>query len=105
MADQANKLPSQISGGQAQRVAIARSLATNASHVSTLSDSLNDRELEILKLMTHGLVYSEIAKRMSFSEGTVRNYASAVFAKLGVADRMQAVVVAMRYGLVNDTGQ
>jgi DNA-binding NarL/FixJ family response regulator len=71
------------------------------SSASTLTDQLNEREVEILKLMTHGLHYDDIARRVFLSEGTVRNYASAIFTKLGVSDRMQAVVLAIRFGLVS----
>jgi DNA-binding CsgD family transcriptional regulator len=71
------------------------------SAASTLTDQLSERELEILKLMTHGLHYDEIARRVFLSEGTVRNYASAIFTKLGVSDRIQAVVLAIRFGLVS----
>jgi two-component system, NarL family, response regulator LiaR len=66
---------------------------------STLIATLTERERDMLTLMTHGLTYGEIAKRMFLSEGTVRNYASAIFTKLNVSDRMQAVVLAMRFGL------
>ncbi len=44
---------------------------------------------------------ADIAQHLFLSEGTVRNYTSAIFAKLGVADRTQAAVVALRYGLVD----
>jgi two-component system, NarL family, response regulator LiaR len=75
--------------------------AQTESEPSTLSAQLNEREIELLTLMTHGLNYGEIAKRMFLSEGTVRNYASAMFAKMNVSDRMQAVTLAMRFGLTN----
>jgi len=67
---------------------------------STVEIDLSDRELEVLELMSLGLTNSDIAKRLYLSEGTVRNYTSAIFAKLNVADRTQAVVAALRYGLV-----
>jgi DNA-binding NarL/FixJ family response regulator len=44
---------------------------------------------------------AEIAARIYLSEGTVRNYVSSIFEKLGVEDRTQAAVLAIRYGLVN----
>ena len=78
---------------------IANSPAQPAA--STLADDLSERELEILKLMAHGLPYEDIAKRVFLSEGTVRNYASSIFAKIGVTDRTQAVVLAIRFGLVS----
>lgn len=66
---------------------------------SPRADPLTEREQQILTLMTHGLNNAEIAKRMYLSEGTVRNYASSIFSKLGVEDRVQAVVLAIKFGL------
>ncbi|HEY9074939.1 MAG TPA: response regulator transcription factor [Anaerolineaceae bacterium] len=60
---------------------------------------LGERELEILRLIVRGHSNAEIAARLFLSEGTVRNYTSAIFAKLGVADRTQAVVAALRFGI------
>jgi DNA-binding NarL/FixJ family response regulator len=87
--------------------AIAGKLLTRVANspaqhrAAPLDDPLNERETQILKLMTHGLNNGEIARRMHLSEGTVRNYASAIFSKLGVEDRVQAVVLAIKLGLVN----
>jgi len=53
-----------------------------------------------IQLLAQGLSNADIAQRLYLSEGTVRNYTSAIFAKLNVSDRTQAVVVALRYGLV-----
>jgi DNA-binding NarL/FixJ family response regulator len=72
-----------------------------ASSAPMLREALSKRELGVLKLMTQGLNYGEIAERLFLSEGTVRNYASSIFAKLDVTDRTQAVVVALRFGLVS----
>jgi DNA-binding CsgD family transcriptional regulator len=54
-----------------------------------------------LCLLGLGLTNADIAERLYLSEGTVRNYVSAVLAKLGVTDRTQAAVLAMRYGLAD----
>jgi len=62
---------------------------------------LSERELDILQLMTEGLSNADIAGRLYLSEGTVRNYTSAIFSKLNVSDRTQAVILALRYGLVD----
>ncbi len=62
---------------------------------------ISDREQELLKLLASGLSNSEIARQLYLSEGTVRNYTSELFKKLGVSDRTQAVVIALRHGLVN----
>jgi DNA-binding NarL/FixJ family response regulator len=60
---------------------------------------LNERERDILGLIARGFGNSEIAARLYLSEGTVRNYVSAIFAKLGVTDRTAAAVMALRAGL------
>ncbi|WP_119070424.1 response regulator [Aggregatilinea lenta] len=68
---------------------------------STLAHELSEREREILQLIASGLSNVEIAERLHLSDGTVRNYVSAVLGKLGVSDRTQAAVLALRYGLVD----
>lgn len=67
---------------------------------SLLAADLNEREREVLQLITNGLSNTEIAQRLHLSDGTVRNYVSALFVKLGVSDRTQAAVLALRYGIV-----
>jgi DNA-binding NarL/FixJ family response regulator len=62
---------------------------------------LSKRELEVLGLLGKGLSNTEIAARIYLSEGTVRNYVSSIFEKLGVTDRTQAAVLAIRSGLVD----
>jgi DNA-binding NarL/FixJ family response regulator len=51
--------------------------------------------------MARGLSNADIAQRLYLSEGTVKNYVSAIISKLGVSDRTQAAVIALRYGLVD----
>ncbi len=65
------------------------------------SIQLSDREKDIMQLMARGLTNADIARELFLSEGTVRNYTSAIFAKLGVNDRTQAVIAALKHGLVN----
>jgi DNA-binding NarL/FixJ family response regulator len=71
-----------------------------ASPDTILIESLSERELEVLRLLGRGLSNADIAARLFLSEGTVRNYVSAIFAKLGVTDRTQAAVLAIRFGVV-----
>lgn len=95
-----------IAGNSYIDPAVARKVLTNVAQ-SPLPPShppkvaLTAREAEILELLALGLSNTEIAQRLFLSEGTVRNYLSALFAKLGVSDRTQAVVAALRDGLVN----
>jgi len=62
---------------------------------------LSEREQELLKLLACGFTNAEIAQQLYLSEGTIRNYTSDLFKKLNVSDRTQAVVAALRYGLVD----
>jgi DNA-binding NarL/FixJ family response regulator len=60
---------------------------------------LTDREREVLDLMAAGLPNATIARRLFLSDKTVRNNITAIFAKLGVRDRAEAVVRARDAGL------
>jgi len=62
---------------------------------------LSERETEVLHLMARGLTNADIARELFLSEGTVRNYASALFNRLGVNDRTQAVIAGLRHGLID----
>lgn len=62
--------------------------------------SLSRRELEVLTLMVDALSNKQIAHRLSLSEATVKTHVSTIIAKLGVQDRVGAVVHALRTGLV-----
>ena len=66
-----------------------------------LISQLSEREREVLRLLAEGLGNSEIAGTLFLSEGTVKNYVSIIFSKLGVADRTQAAILAIRLGLVH----
>ena len=57
------------------------------------------REVDILKLIASGRSNKEIANDLSLTEGTVKGYVSNVLAKLGVQDRTQAALLAVREGL------
>lgn len=60
----------------------------------------SERERAVLNLLAQGLSNVDIARQLYLTEGTVRNYTSDIFKKLGVADRTQAAIAAIRYGLV-----
>ena len=57
-------------------------------------------EREVLGLLASGLSNTDIAQTLFLSDGTVKNYVSIIFSKLGVADRTQAAILAIRAGLV-----
>ena len=66
-----------------------------------LVEPLSEREIEIVRLMAKGMTNAEIGVELYLSEGTIRNYISTILGKLGVKDRTQAVVMAIRYGLID----
>src|SRR5215216_5649125 len=65
-----------------------------------LLSQLSEREREVLGLLASGLNNAEIAQTLFLSDGTVKNYVSVIFSKLGAADRTQAALVAIRAGFV-----
>jgi DNA-binding NarL/FixJ family response regulator len=66
---------------------------------SQLLDSLTEREREVLGLLGRGWGNAAIASHLRLTEGTVRNHVSAILGKLGVSDRTQAALLALRCGL------
>jgi NarL family two-component system response regulator LiaR len=86
-----------VAGKLFSRIAQQSALSSD----TTIADALSQRELDVLRLLARGLSNAEIAQRLHLSEGTVRNYVSAILTKLEVSDRTQAAVLALRHGLVD----
>lgn len=79
---------------------IARKLMARAPMPEDPFESLTERERDTLKLLGRGMSNKEIALELALTEMTVKGYVSDLLAKLGVSDRTQAALMAVRYGLV-----
>lgn len=67
---------------------------------ATLPDDLTERELEALRHLASGMSNREIAAEMFVGEATAKTHVSRILTKLGVRDRVQAVVLAYEFGIV-----
>ncbi len=74
--------------------------STSAEPPAELAEPLTPRELEVLQRLTQGLSNKQIAQRLGVSEHTVKFHVNAILGKLGVQSRSEAIVQAVRLGLV-----
>lgn len=65
------------------------------------SPELSERELEVLRLMAQGMSNLDIGTALTIGESTVKSHVNRILSKLGVNDRTQAVIVAVKRGIVS----
>ncbi len=83
---------------------IARKMLTTFEGIRSnteITPNLTERELQVIKALAQGKSNKEIARDLDISEKTVRNHASNIYKKLHIFDRTQAVIYAIREGLVD----
>ncbi len=78
---------------------LGQDLAQGQDRQPRLLDVLVERELLTLRLVAQGMTNREIADELGYSVGTIKNVVQEMIAKLGVSDRTQAAVLAIRAGL------
>ena len=78
----------------------ARMAAGSGGGPARAAEELTERELEVLRLVAEGLDNAEIAKVLFLSPTTVKRHVSSVVSKLGVSNRVQAAIWAVRSGIV-----
>lgn len=66
------------------------------------ASEMTERERQVLNEMANGDTNRQIGHRLGISPGTVRVHVSSILAKLGAANRTEAVAVALRHGLIED---
>jgi NarL family two-component system response regulator LiaR len=86
-------------GESALHPKVAARLVQHTAQPAGFAD-LTPRERDVLRLLAEGFANKEIARRLSLSEKTVKTHVSNILQKLGVADRTQAALLAVRRGLV-----
>jgi DNA-binding NarL/FixJ family response regulator len=79
---------------------VARRLPAPVGAGPATLDELTEREREVLELLSRGMSNAEIAQALIVGEATVKTHVSNVLMKLGLRDRVQAVVLAYEIGLV-----
>jgi len=75
-------------------------LLINRSENSNSTETLTERETEVLRLVAEGKANKEIAHRLQLSEGTIKTHVSIILAKLGLQSRTQAALYAANAGLI-----
>ncbi len=89
----------------ASRVISGHRVETDGVAAARYRELLSDREMEVLKLLAKGMSNKEIGQALWIGETTVKTHVSHILRKLGQSDRTQAVLAAVRAGLVKLPGE
>jgi DNA-binding NarL/FixJ family response regulator len=76
----------------------------HANPESTRIATLTSRELEVIAMIGEGLKNKRIAEKLLISDVTVKHHLTSIYSKLNVANRLELIIYAYRYGLVRMAG-
>lgn len=94
-------MPADIAAKLAAKLNESNKISDNGTEDlnKNIVEKLSDREIDIAKLMTEGLSNKEISSKLYIAQGTVKNYISSIYSKIGVKNRTNAVIFFKKYKL------
>jgi DNA-binding NarL/FixJ family response regulator len=101
----AQRIVASLGTAPGSQPALPHQSPTPAGHVMDAGSpakygDMTEREIEVLRLISHGATNREIAETLVISEGTVKNHISSILSRLGLRDRTQAALYAREQGLL-----
>jgi len=97
--DVVNLMKQILSGDVSLSPEVARAMIDDVEALP--AHDLSDRELEVLREVSHGCSTTEVAQRLFISQKTVKNHLAAIYAKLDARDRTEAVIKAVKRGVID----
>lgn len=95
------QMATKLVAGLRQNRKLPVAVAGDPQTAEPIFEELTPREMDVLKLIGQGMSNRDIAERLFLSDGTVRTHVHHILEKLGLKNRNQAILYAMKYGLVN----